>query len=287
MARMLACRWLLGAALGVIASGPGALAQDLPEGVGQAPWFREFQRALRAAWVPPAIATQGKVNFVVGAEAVHAGRPFAASERWLALSCADAGCRLVPATLSIDEPHRGRHGSATEPRQLLRFTTPATPDARVVAWFRTDPGLAWLRPGEVVRHFDGSAPPSPTGQGSEEARIDLPGGASARLVPLLLRRPGPEDERPPVLLQLRAEGRRQLLPGLLGRCTFSFAAAQYLLWAGDLDRDGQADYLIRFADGNGPIHLYLSGQARAGKLVGLAGVYNPVGQDIACGAGDS
>lgn len=288
MTKVLACRWLLGAVLGWMAFGSGALAQDLPEGLGQAPWFREFQRALRAAWVPPGIATRGKVKFVVGAEAVHAGRQFAASDRWLALACSATGCGLVPATLAIDEPRRGSRGSSAEPRQHLRFEIPATPGARVVAWLNTDPSRVWLQPGEVISHFDGSVAPSPTGQGTDEARIDLPGGGAARLVPMLLRRPGPEPEyeRPPVLLQLRAEGRRQLLLGQLGRCTFGFAAAQYLLWAGDLDRDGRPDYLISFADGNGPVHLYLSGEARSGELVGLAGVYNMVDQGIECGRGD-
>lgn len=79
---------------------------------------------------------------------------------------------------------------------------------------------------------------------------------------------------PPVLLQLRSGGTRQLLLALLGRCTCEFSSERYLLWAGDLDRDGRPDHLIAFGEIGGPVHLYLSGDAKAGEQVRLAGVYN-------------
>ena len=75
------------------------------------------------------------------------------------------------------------------------------------------------------------------------------------------------------LLQLRAQGKRQLLDEL-GLCSHT-VSTNYLVWAGDLDRDGQPDYLIDFADEIGEAKLYLAHAAAAKELAGVAGVYVP------------
>jgi hypothetical protein len=258
----------------ILFAAPCRSEQEIDESILAQPGFREFQRNLRAAWVAPSVATSGWVRFVVGNECLHSGNQFASGQDWLALACIPAGCRLASANLALDL--RQEHPSM----QRLRFGSALNPEARIVAWFRIDSALPWLRPEEVATYYDGSQPPKPA-RGTEEARIALPGGALADLVPLLAWRPdspsGEEDEdatTTPVLLQLRADGKRQLLPGLLSLESFDSGAPRYLLWAGDLDRDGRPDYLVRFAGGSGPIHLYLSSIADAGELVGLAGVYN-------------
>lgn len=87
------------------------------------------------------------------------------------------------------------------------------------------------------------------------------------------------------VLQLRVGDQRQVFEHTLWQCTGS-GGSDYLLWAGDLDRDGQPDYLVNFLDedtddplaGRGYIVLYLSsysGTSRAGDddLVGLAAEY--------------
>jgi hypothetical protein len=255
------------------------------------PWFREFQRELRAAWVAPSVATSGRVAFVAGSGRLHSGDRLKSGNDWLALACVSGRCRLAPARLAVNDV------DATPdhpPMRQLDFHAALTPEEHAVAWFRTDSALAWLRAGEVATYHDGSRPPR-AARGSEEARVALPGGARADFVPVLAWQPDRRDDEkaeneaetedeaeaedetkatPPVLLQLRADGKRQWLPGLLDLDAFDSDASRYLSWAGDLDGDGRADYLVRFTGGTGAIHLYLSSLAKAGKLVGLAGVYN-------------
>ena len=75
------------------------------------------------------------------------------------------------------------------------------------------------------------------------------------------------------LLQLRAQGKRQLLDEL-GLCSHT-VSTDYLVWAGDLDGDGRPDYLINFADEVGEARLYLAHNATAQELAGVAAVYVP------------
>ena len=102
-----------------------------------------------------------------------------------------------------------------------------------------------------------------------------------RLVPLLATgaaltklKPDGYFNWPRAVLQLRSQNKRQLLPGDLGTCSGLFHPRNYLLWAGDLDRDGEPDYLISYVDADGPVHLFLSSAARPHQLVGLGGIYD-------------
>jgi len=264
-----------------------AFADISPEDLPQAAWFWQFQRELRAAWVSPDLATHGKVRFVVGNDLVQPGRQFDSGNEWLALVCAVDGCRLTPAILDVKKAvQQGASGATTSGQQLLHFRLRGPSEAKVVAWLETSKAPAWLTAGPVPTYYNGSAPPRETGKGTLEALIDLPGGATASLVPLLLTRPDDTGRLPPMLLQLRAMGKRQLLLGQLGLCSRTLEDTSYLLWAGDIDRDGKPDYLISFVDADGPVHLYLSSEAKPGQLVGLAGLYNSPPSSVQCDASE-
>lgn len=261
-----------------LATAGSATAQQFPENVPQTPWFREFQRELRAAWVSPDVPSRGPVRFVVGNHQWQPGTGFRSGRGWLALACDAAGCRLVPAALSV---------KFKRSEQQLRFQAAEAADRHVIAWFAADSASPWLAPGPVATYYNGDGRPKETGKGSEEALIAPPGGVTAILMPMLVAAPDPSASLPPALLLLRIGERRQLLLGQLGLCTHSFHSKDYLLWAGDLDRDGKPDFLISFVDGDGPIHLYLSSAAKPKRLVGLAGVYNPPSTGSECDGGEA
>ncbi len=56
-------------------------------------------------------------------------------------------------------------------------------------------------------------------------------------------------------------------------------AGPWLLWAGDLDRDGRADFLFDLTDHYNVSHLalFLSGRAKEGEVAGLAGEWRTTG----------
>jgi hypothetical protein len=68
-------------------------------------------------------------------------------------------------------------------------------------------------------------------------------------------------------------GKRQLLDEF-GACS-GMVRSDYLVWAGDFDRDGKPDFLIDFTDDTGEGKLYLSKGAGPDEIAGVAGVYVP------------
>ena len=264
----------LGAALALAATLP-ANAQDFPDKLPQTAWFRQFQQELRAAWVAPATATSGPIKFIVGNDRHQAGAAFKTGVAWLALACSAAECRLVPANLRVKAQRGG---------QQLHFEAADAAGTRVIAWFAVKQAPSWLVPGAIPTYYSGKGRPKGTGKGTEEALISLPDGNTAILMPILLASPDPSAPLPPALLLLRVGERRQLLLGQLGLCSHRFRSEDYLLWVGDLDKDGKPDFLVSFVDGDGPIHLYLSSAAKPQQQVGLAGVYNPPPSGTACDA---
>lgn len=223
----------------------------------------------------------GAVKFVHGNDLWQPGRQFKAGREWLALACGAEGCALETATLAVKrESWKGHYDDSPTQGQKLRFRLEAASKGRVVvAWFHTLGAPPWLKAREVPTSRSPQRPlRRPQGRGALEAAIDLPGGGEALLVPLLVdeaaQRAHSETLGAGVILQLRVKGARQLLPGLLGTCFGPVDPAGYLLWAGDLDGDGRLDLLVSFVDADGPVHLYLSSAAKAGQIVGLAGVYS-------------
>lgn len=209
------------------------------------------------------------LEFVMGDNPWQPGQRYRSGDDWLALVCAKAGCGFEPGTLTVRrEPWQGHYDNKPTRGQRLAFRRQAAGVGTVLAWFRHDPAVPWLQPGPVATYWAAtSRKKRPATEGTLELAVDLPGGAQATLVPLL------DAEQGRFLLQLRAQGKRQILDEL-GQCS-RMVSTDYLVWAGDLDRDGRPDYLINFADQIGEARLYLARDAAAGELVGVAASYVP------------
>ncbi|MDR2678012.1 MAG: hypothetical protein LBB51_01055 [Zoogloeaceae bacterium] len=261
-------RWLFSITLWAI---PPAL---LAETAAPSPqWFQQYRQGVETMLTEPDKNTVGAVRFAVGNDIWQPGKQFRNGNDWLALVCGNKGCAFAPAALRVrNKPWQGHYDDTPTFGQQLSFTLKKTPEgeAWAVAWFNTKAAPKWLKPGAVASY------PQSSDAETLASTIHLPDGESAKLVPMLLTAEqaaqwGYEGRPPSFLLQLRAEGKRQLLPGELGICSHEIDL-NYLLWAGDMDRDGKADYLVSYLDADGPIHLYLSSLRKTGQLVGLAGV---------------
>lgn len=249
-------------------------------------WIMQHFQDMQAAWPKHGENLKGPVRFVFGNNIWQPGHQFKDGNNWLALACGDKGCSIEPASLKVsDESWQGHYDDeATFGQRLLFNKQGDSSTGNVIAWFQTSTVQRWLKPGFISTYYttDGQLKP-PSGKGTLEIEIDLPSGKSAQLVPMLLtaelssklsRQYTPQTPRNSAsfLLQLRANGKRQLMLGELGSCSHELNR-DYLLWAGDMDQDGKADYLVSFIDADGPVHLYLSSAARKHQLVGLAGVH--------------
>jgi hypothetical protein len=221
-----------------------------------------------------------QIKFVFGNNIWQPGEYYKKGDNWLALACTeDDACRFEPAVLDVKkESWQGHYDDVASAGQRLTFKLRKPAAAKVIAWFDTSAAPAWVKPGNVATYPVDKGHNVP---GTLDTLVNLPDESTASLVPMLLsRKVNPElaqrfdTSSATILLQLRAQGKRQLLPGVLGSCSQALDNnSSYLLWAGDLDDDGKPDYLISFIDADGPVHLYLSGKAAVGQLVGLAGVH--------------
>lgn len=227
----------------------------------------------------PALADKGPaaavdVQFVVDNQVWQPGERYITGSDWLALTCTEQGCALEPATLAVEpESWQGHYDEHPTQGQKLTFQEAVPSQGEVVAWLRTTGAPPWLKPGAVPTYHSTAMPRNrPPTPGTLETLVELPSGKSATLVPMLREKSGDQDWSV-FLLQLRSGNRRQFLAGELGRCS-KMVTTSYLLWAGDLDRDGEPDYLVSFVDEDGPVHLYLSGRADEEWLVGLGGTYD-------------
>lgn len=230
----------------------------------------------------------GTIHFVHGNPIWQPGRQFVGGGGWLALACEGTRCALRPANLGVRaRSWQGHYDEKPTRGQQLDFKLDAAgaQDTRVVAWFAPGQTAAFLKPGEVPTYALGG-----TATGTFETVVRGPEG-EARFVPLLWStKEWPASARvqldrlhpPQLLLQLRMGSRRQLLPGLLATCSGHLRGTQYVLWAGDLDRDGKADYVVSYRDGAGAVHLYLSILAKPDRLVGFAGQHHSSQQEAEC-----
>ncbi len=211
----------------------------------------------------------GTVEFLLGADQWQPGERYRSSTQWLALVCGKADCQFEPASLKVRrEKWQGHYDDQPTQGQRLVFRRQATGPREVLAWFRQDPAIPWLQVGPVRTYWAASFKKKrPATEGTLELAVDLPGGEQATLVPLF------DAEGSRFLLQLRAQGKRQLLDEL-GLCSHTLST-DYLVWAGDLDGDGRPDYLIDFADEVGEAKLYLAHNATGKELAGVAAVYVP------------
>lgn len=279
---------------------PHALpAADNPQGQPSAIDPEKYTSNLLATRKMPS-GKQGAIKFVSLIEggafntgSWHPGREFKNGDNWLALACTKEQCAFEPAALAVKkEGYVGPYDLPDQPApgQRLSFKKMADSPGAVIAWFQIAGAYPWIKPGPVVTYYPVGTPLKIPG-GTMEAALQLPNGESATFVPMVLPPgvlpPGAPiglDSYPPFYLQLRSNGKRQLLPGVFGGCTTSVAPGEYLQWAGDMDGDGKPDYLISWittANQGGGVDLYLSGLARPGQLVGLAGAY-----DVPSGGGE-
>lgn len=211
----------------------------------------------------------GAIEFLLGGDQWQPGQRYRSDHNWLALVCNKADCRFEPAKLTVRrEKWQGHYDDQPTMGQRLVFRRQIPGTGAVLAWFKLDPAVPWLQSGPVVTYwaagFNEKRPPT---AGTLELAVDLPSGHQATLVPLF------DPDKGRFLLQLRAQGKRQLLEEL-GQCSH-VVSTDYLVWAGDLDHDGQPDYLIDFADEVGEANLYMAQEARAGEIVGIRAVYVP------------
>ena len=208
------------------------------------------------------------VEFVVGNELWQPGNHYRTGVRWLALSCTKTACIFEAAKLVVRRPKwQGHYDDEATVGQHLTFSKVKRSEGKVIGWFLLDAKHAWLKPGRVTTYASNAGRiKRPLTQGTLEVVVDLPGGTQAIFVPLL------DQAQSLFRLQLRAQGRRQLL-GQIGGCSGT-VSTDYMLWAGDLDGDDRADYLVSFVDADGPTLLYLARAAVANEIAGVAGIYN-------------
>lgn len=229
----------------------------------------------------------GEVNFVFGNHIWQPGESFKKGDNWLGLACKKDGCTLEPATLSVKkETWEGHYDDQPTMGQKLNFKlNNNAQNVSVIAWFRTTEAPIWLKAGAVTTfHSIINPPKKASSKGSFDVELNFPNNNKATLVPILSM----DSTEKSIYLQLRTPTKRQLLLGQLGTCSgleVLGGEQKFLQWVGDLDRDGNADYLISFIDVDGPVHLYLSSVAKNNDLVGLAGIYRDKASDFECDGG--
>lgn len=209
------------------------------------------------------------VEFLLGGDQWQPGERYRSGNNWLALVCGQRDCRFEPAKLTVRrEKWQGHYDDQPTEGQKLVFRRQIKGGGAVIAWFKTESAVPWLKVGSIDTYWaETFEEKRPATEGTLELAVNLPTGDQATLVPLF----DPEGSK--FYLQLRAQGKRQLLDEL-GLCSRT-VSTQYLIWAGDIDHDGRPDYLIDFADEVGEAKLYLARDAGAGEIVGVTAIYVP------------
>lgn len=254
-------------------------AGEGPQGANPSGLVQQVIEA-RESWK---LKTEGNVQLVIGNNLWQPGEQYTSGDGWLALACDGAACTLVPAELDvIDESWQGHYDDEPTAGQQLIFRLTIAEPGKPVAWLRSELPQSWLKPGPVPSYYAGDRYRRlPDKEGTMEVLVETPGGAKATLVPMLASKSfleslvGKQETiyYGALLLQLRTKNKRQLLPGAFGTCSGE-VNPDYLMWAGDLDRDDKPDFLVSYVDADGPVHLYLSGAAKDGQIVGLASIFS-------------
>ncbi len=224
----------------------------------------------------PKVAPPDSLNFVRGDDVWVPGWVFNNSDDWLALSCTEQVCQIVPAGLRVTPASwQGHHDDLATSGQKLGFSKSIEAPGEVVAWISQNENLPWLSPGAVeLYHAHQLTPVVQDKKDTYEIVIETAEGAREDLAPVLRLKAGSHEGRSQmypgdaIYLRLRARGSQQLLSEQVAVCSGELSL-NYLLWSGDLDRDGETDYLIDYIDS---VRFYLSSYAQEDQLVGEAGV---------------
>lgn len=219
------------------------------------------------------------LTFVVGNEVWMPGWTFYDSRDWFALTCRARECRLVPATLKVTPSSwRGHYDDRATSGQTLKFEKPGDAPGEAVAWIHRNTVQPWISAQRMDTYYvHGQTDVAQVDKNTFEIIVRTADNMPRYLAPVLIPRTGeaddssPRDDRGHIFLQLKAGEEQQLFSEPLAACTGELQL-DYLLWSGDLDRDGKPDYLIDYRDrAIGTVKFYLSGFAADEELVGLAG----------------
>lgn len=197
------------------------------------------------------------------------GDPVPAGDGWRILACTQ-GCALRAARLRVRKSTLPGGEEVKIPAQQLQWSP--VPAGQIVAIFKPVNSLAalQLKAGAVKTwlHVAMEGYPQAPRADTMEIVIPLDNAQTAVLVPRVLQAGAGHIDR----LELRANGKRQMLPGYKLASTDEVLDAQEVLrWAGDLDGDGKLDLVISHDSQQVDVAFYLSSLAQPGELVGLAG----------------
>lgn len=237
------------------------------------------------------------------------GKEYRAGTGWWVLVCQsdekladeDKFCQLYSTTLSVSKAKHDVYDSEQVGSQLLYWAplpayldkVPLEDQKRpdLIALFKPIRTLAKLKfsPGSVTSyvHRSMSVYPAPPRIGTLEVRLSLGSGAFMDVVPRIrlpqTQTAAQNDEQPAYnpydidVFELRMGNQRQQLPGYTVEELDGGPLQNqqsYLLWAGDLDGDGQPDLILNHGGYGIHVALYLSSLAGEGELVGLAGSFD-------------
>lgn len=218
-----------------------------------------------------------------------AGREYRSGSGWWALRCNET-CELLPLSLTVTSKDHERYDDTPMQGQVLQFS-PRLPADGVIAVFKpfrapldklqlkAGPVAAWIpgrecKPKKGIRHEGGHI------MGGE---LILPGGEKFLFVPRQERPSKAALEAgmaPEFWLELQAGGKKQRIGEFEFDITWgegsTLEPSTYLRWAGDLDNDGKADFIIATGAVTTRLTLYLSSLAEPGEIVGMAGSFDYV-----------
>ncbi len=216
-----------------------------------------------------------------------AGREYRSGSGWWALRCNDA-CELLPLSLSVTSKDHERYDDTPMQGQLLQFS-PRLPADGVIAVFkpfRAPLDKLQLKAGTVASWIPGRECKPKKGIRHEGGHIMggeliLPGGEKFLFVPRQERPSKAAAEAgiaPEFWLELQSGGKKQRIGEIEFDITWgegsTLEPSGYVRWAGDLDNDGKADFIIATGAVATKLTLYLSSLAAPGEIVGMAGSFD-------------
>lgn len=189
------------------------------------------------------------------------------AQGWFAVGCGDQDCALFQVSVQISSLS-GRLGDDQYVYgQVVRLASELPAGQKLLALLHTDPPPPWLSAGPLATRHPYPGPLPRDGNDRDfDLRLPGPEGEETHLIPVRLDFDGYTET---IGLRLRRADQAQWL-GVVQLCAYELHD-RYLLWAGDLDRDGADDYLIDLSGAGSQERLLLSSYAGPGEMVGLAG----------------